>query len=142
MRENQKKTPKRHRPTETCCKHAFVQQPLSIKMPPSPLSSRVVGWACGPPMRMKMFRFSNLSLRTHHPFLFVIPSVPGFPTSPLSPTTTYVVLLKEKRMQLTEAATLDRKSGGAEGSAVRPSLSRKRRGYGSPFHVPLRFRSL
>ena len=34
---------------------------------------------------------------------------------------TYVVLLKENRMQLFEAATLDRKSGEAEGSAVRPS---------------------
>src|SRR5580692_6669625 len=31
---------------------------------------------------------------------------------------TYVVLPKENHMQLTEAATLDRKSGGAEGSAV------------------------
>jgi hypothetical protein len=29
-----------------------------------------------------------------------------------------VVLPKENHMQLTEAATLDRKSGGAEGSAV------------------------
>ncbi len=49
---------------------------------------------------------------------FVIPSVPGFPTSPLSPATAYVVLRKENHMQLTEAATLDRKSGEAEGSAV------------------------
>jgi len=49
---------------------------------------------------------------------FVIPSVPGFPASPLSPATTYVVLSKENHMQLTEAATLDRKSGEAEGSAV------------------------
>jgi hypothetical protein len=31
---------------------------------------------------------------------------------------TYVVLPKENHMQLIEAATLDRKSGGAEGSAV------------------------
>jgi hypothetical protein len=31
---------------------------------------------------------------------------------------TDVVLPKENHMQLTEAATLDRKSGGAEGSAV------------------------
>ncbi len=31
---------------------------------------------------------------------------------------TYVVLLKENHMQLTEATTLDRKSGEAEGSAV------------------------
>jgi hypothetical protein len=49
---------------------------------------------------------------------FVIPSVPGFPTSPLLPATAYVVLPKENHMQLIEAATLDRKSGGAEGSAV------------------------
>jgi hypothetical protein len=49
---------------------------------------------------------------------FVIPSVPGFPTSPLSPATTYVVLRKENHMPLTEATTLDRKSGEAEGSAV------------------------
>jgi hypothetical protein len=49
---------------------------------------------------------------------FVIPSVPGFPAPPLSPATTYVVLPKENHKQLTEAATLDRKSGEAEGSAV------------------------
>jgi hypothetical protein len=49
---------------------------------------------------------------------FVIPSVPGFPTSPLSLATTYVVLSKENHTQSTEAATLDRKSGEAEGSAV------------------------
>jgi hypothetical protein len=52
------------------------------------------------------------------PFPLSSRSVPGFPTSPLSPATTYVVLLKENHMQLTEAATLNRKSGGAEGSAV------------------------
>src|SRR5882757_1372773 len=63
------------------------------------------------------FRFSDLSPASHHPLL-VIPSVPGFPTSPLSPATTHVVLRKENHTQLTEAATLDRKSGGAEGSAV------------------------
>ena len=49
---------------------------------------------------------------------FVIPSVPGFPTSPLSPANTYVVLFKENHMQSTEATTLNRKSGEAEGSAV------------------------
>src|SRR5580704_7731759 len=54
-------------------------------------------------------------------FPFVIPSVPGFPTSPLSLATTDVVLPKENHMQSTEAATLYRKSGVAEGSAVRPS---------------------
>ena len=53
---------------------------------------------------------------------FVIPSVPGFPTSPLSLATTYVVLSKENHVQLTEAATLDRKSGVVEGSAVRLSV--------------------
>jgi hypothetical protein len=53
---------------------------------------------------------------------FVIPSGPGFPTSLLSPMTTYVVLPKENHMQLIEAATLDRKSGGAEGSAVSQTL--------------------
>jgi hypothetical protein len=37
-------------------------------------------------------------------------------TAPTSAT--YVVLSKENHMQLTEAATLDRKSGEAEGSAV------------------------
>jgi hypothetical protein len=43
--------------------------------------------------------------------LSVIPSVPGFPASLLSPTTTDVVLSKENHMQLTEVTTLDRKSG-------------------------------
>jgi len=52
------------------------------------------------------------------PLLFVIPSVPRFPASLLSPATTDVVLSKENHTQLTEAATLDRKSGEAEGSAV------------------------
>jgi hypothetical protein len=37
--------------------------------------------------------------------------------------TSYVVLLKENHMQLTEAAALDRKSGEAEGSAVRHSCA-------------------
>ncbi len=52
-------------------------------------------------------------------------SEPGFPTSPLSPATTYVVLLKENHMQLTEAAALDRKSGEADLSrrAVGPERS-------------------
>jgi hypothetical protein len=55
-------------------------------------------------------------------------SVPGFPASLLSLTTTDVVLSKENHMQLIEVTTLDRKSGGAERSAVsisRPSLCRK-----------------
>ena len=46
---------------------------------------------------------------------------PGFPASPLSLATTYVVLPKENHLQSAETATLDRKSGEAEGSAVRPS---------------------
>jgi hypothetical protein len=53
---------------------------------------------------------------------FVIPSEPRFPTSPLSPATTHVVLRKENHTQLTEAATLVRKSGEAEGSAVPPTF--------------------
>jgi hypothetical protein len=52
------------------------------------------------------------------PLLFVIPSEPGFPASLLSPAASDVVLSKENHTQLTEAATLDRKSGEAEGSAV------------------------
>ncbi len=65
--------------------------------------------------------------------ILFIRSEPGFPTSPLSPATTYVVLLKENHMQLTEAAALDRKSGEAdlsrravEGSAVFADLCWKR----------------
>jgi hypothetical protein len=92
----------------------------------------VLGWACSPPKGMKIFRFSNRSPRTHHSFLFVIPSVPGFPTSPPFTVTTYVVLPQENHMQLTEAATVDRKSGEASGSAVRPSQSRKPRVYPLP----------
>src|SRR5712675_265697 len=71
-----------------------------------------------------MPRSSNHSFLQQPPFprndplLFVIPSVPGFPASLLSPATTDVVLSKENHTQLTEAATLDRKSGEAEGSAV------------------------
>jgi hypothetical protein len=47
-----------------------------------------------------------------------LPGVPGFPASLLSATTTDVVLSNENHTQLTEAATLDRKSGEVEGSAV------------------------
>jgi hypothetical protein len=54
----------------------------------------------------------------HGSFLFVIPSVPGFPASRLSPAAPDVVLFKENHMELTEVTTLDRKSGEAEGSAV------------------------
>jgi hypothetical protein len=83
-----------------------------------------------------MPRSSNHSFLQQSPFpcndplLFVIPSVPGFPASLLSPATTDVVLSKENHTQLTEAATLDRKSGEAdlsrraeEGSAVRHSCA-------------------
>jgi hypothetical protein len=76
-----------------------------------------------------MPRSSNHSFLQQSPFpcndplLFVIPSVPGFPASLLSPATTGVVLSKENHTQLTEAATLDRKSGGSEGSAVRHSCA-------------------
>jgi hypothetical protein len=49
---------------------------------------------------------------------FVIPSVPGISYFTALTSATYVVLPKENHTHLTEAATLDRKSGGAEGSAV------------------------
>jgi hypothetical protein len=52
------------------------------------------------------------------------PSVPGFPTSLLPATATYATLRKERRMQLIDQGVLDRKSGEAEGSAVRSSPSR------------------
>jgi hypothetical protein len=54
--------------------------------------------------------------------LLVIPSVPGFPAALLSSATPDVVLFKENHTQPTEAATLDRKSGEAEGSAVPRTL--------------------
>src|SRR5271155_310560 len=57
-----------------------------------------------------------LSLQLPSPFCH--PERTRISYSPLSPATTYVVLPKENHMQLTEAATLDRKSGGAERSAV------------------------
>ena len=56
-----------------------------------------------------------------HAFLTVIPSVPGFPTSPRSPRPLMWFSLKRNHMWLTEATALDRKSGEAEGPAVRHS---------------------
>src|SRR5580704_19701059 len=50
------------------------------------------------------------------------PCVHGFPVSPLSAAPLMWVLPKENHMHLTEAATLDRKSGEAEGSAVPRTL--------------------
>jgi hypothetical protein len=38
------------------------------------------------------------------------------------PAATYAALREESRMKSTEAMVFDRKSGGAEGPAVRPSL--------------------
>jgi hypothetical protein len=78
--------------------------------------------ANGIPASTTSLSFSNRPLLMNNPLLFVIPSEPGFPTSLLSQATTYVVLLKENHMQLTEPASLDRKSGGAEGSAVPRTL--------------------
>jgi hypothetical protein len=46
---------------------------------------------------------------------FVIPSVPRISYFTALTSATYVVLPKENHMQLTEAATLDRKSGGSRG---------------------------
>ena len=75
-------------------------------------------WACGQPKGDAKRFGPATTLYGTVALSFVIPSVPGFPTSPLSPATTHVVLSKENHTLLTEAATLDRKSGGAEGSAV------------------------
>jgi hypothetical protein len=83
-----------------------------------PMSDKSVKYVGGPPKVMKNAFCPATALHGSFALLFVIPSEPGFPTSPLSPAITYVVLPKENHMQLTEAATLDRKSGGAEGSAV------------------------
>src|SRR6202030_261862 len=69
------------------------------------------------------FSLGNNPLPFSHPLLFVIPSVPGFPAALLSSATPDVVLFKENHTQPTEAATLDRKSGEAEGSAVRHSCA-------------------
>jgi hypothetical protein len=73
--------------------------------------------------------FGNGPFPFNNPLLFVIPSVPGFPAARLSPATPDVVLFKENHTQPTEAENLDRKSGEAEGSAVRhsgaPNLSFK-----------------
>ena len=63
------------------------------------------------------------------------PSVPGFPTSPLSPATTYVVLLKKNHMQLTEAVTLEGNSGKRT-CPVCPGLP-----WGAPWRDP-QFRGL
>ncbi len=71
--------------------------------------------------------FSNHPFLQQPPFpynyslLVVIPSVPRFPALQLSPTPKYVVLLRRTTCNLIEAATFDRKSGEAEGSAVRHS---------------------
>ena len=77
----------------------FAKKGLLIDVPTTPTTALALG---------------NGPLPFSDPLLFVIPSVPGFPASPLLPATTYVVLSKENHMQLTEAATLDRKSGEAE----------------------------
>jgi hypothetical protein len=56
---------------------------------------------------------------------FVIPSVPRISYFTALATATYVVLPKENHMQLTEAATLDRKSGGSRGICSSADLSWK-----------------
>jgi hypothetical protein len=76
-----------------------------------------------PPAPTTALSLGNGPFPLNNPLLFVIPSVPGFPASLLSPATTDVVLSKENHTQLTEAATLDRKSGEGEGSAVRHSCA-------------------
>ena len=91
----------------------------------NPLQHRRVKSKGAPGLAFETWDPQTNSHWKHHPPLCHPRSEPGFPTSPLSPATSYVVLLKENHMELTEAATLDRKSGGAEGSAVPRTL----RGY-------------
>jgi hypothetical protein len=62
--------------------------------------------------------------KSHRPPL-VIPSVPGFPTSQLYQRQRMRLSVKESRMKSTEATVFDRKSGGAEGPAVRPGSRTK-----------------
>jgi hypothetical protein len=52
------------------------------------------------------------------PFPFVIPKRTRISCLTALTAATYVVLSKENHMQSIEAATIDRKSGEAEGSAV------------------------
>src|SRR5580704_14559970 len=83
------------------------------------LSSRPEeSWVRGSPKVMKKRFGPATTLSGTVALSFVIPSVPGFPTSELSAAPLMWFSLKENHMQLTEAATLDRKSGEAEGSAV------------------------
>jgi hypothetical protein len=70
----------------------------------------------------KTHRSSNHSLWNRCPFL-CHPERTRISYFTALTIVTYVVLPKENHMQLTEAATLDRKSGEAEGSAV-PRTSR------------------
>jgi hypothetical protein len=72
-------------------------------------------------MTVKMFRFSNLFPRSHSPLLFVIPKRTRISYLTALTGAAYVVLTKENHMRLFEAAIIDRKSGEAEGSAVRHS---------------------
>jgi hypothetical protein len=68
-------------------------------------------WACGQPKGDAKRFGPATTLYGTVALSFVIPSVPGFPTSPLSPATTHVVLSKENHTHLTKAATLDRNPG-------------------------------
>jgi hypothetical protein len=75
------------------------------------LSSRLEElWAYGPPKVMKKRFGSATTLYGTVALSFVIPSTRISYFTALS-SATYVVLPKENHMQLTEAATLDRKSG-------------------------------
>jgi hypothetical protein len=75
-------------------------------------------WATGPPKVMKNALCPAIALHGSLALPFVIPSVPGFPTSQLSPAPLMWFSLKRTTWALIEAAILDRKSGEAEGSAV------------------------
>jgi hypothetical protein len=64
------------------------------------------------------FSLGNNPLPLNNPLLFVIPKRTRISYLTALTRATYVVLVKENHMQLTEATTLERKSGEAEGSVV------------------------
>ena len=140
-------------------KNSSVQRQRSLEASPSPLSSRLPRGVVGEPVtsfrtKTGVAEGAGGCRRKGVPAALNNRLLPRQKSSPLgqpSPfchpertrisyfTTltgaTYVGLLKENHMELFEAATLDRKSGEAEGSAVRHS--------GAPHlpfynHTPLR----
>ncbi len=112
-------------PSPIC--HSERSEEPAVRLDPSPIPK---GKHTANSNRAYLSPDTTVSISGH---ILFIRSVPGFPPSRPLPATTYVVLLKENHMQPTEAATFDRKSGGAdlsrravEGSAVFADLCWKR----------------